>query len=257
MAVRGVNAKSCLGSISEACQLGAGLIVALGLCGCTPFLSSKVIANTSPDLAKYRISTVALLPVEPLSTPQAVPAMPPSLPAPQGAKRSDMNVVVPGPPHQRLTSELSSVPPQAAEKATSLFYERLQTRPGLEVVSPEESRRVSSEIKKESSALTAEELAGKVAQKLGADGALVGRLLVYQERPGSKWGGEPATVGFEVKLVAHDGTTLWVGNYYERQRPMIEDFVGWIERGGVFVTADELMEYGVRKVFKKFPAPSK
>jgi hypothetical protein len=34
---------------------------------------------------------------------------------------------------------------------------------------------------------------------------------------------------------------------------MIQDIVGYIQHGGVFVTAQELAEYGVDKVLKTFP----
>src|SRR5205823_12553298 len=98
-----------------------------------------------------------------------------------------------------------------------------------------------------------QELAKRMLSQLSADAVLVGRVLVYQERGGSKWGGEPASVGFEVKLLGPDGTTLWVGNYYERQLPMNQDLVGFFQHGGLFVTAEELAEYGVERLIKKFP----
>jgi hypothetical protein len=56
-----------------------------------------------------------------------------------------------------------------------------------------------------------------------------------------------------VKVVAADGQVLWVGNYYERQRPMNEDFTGFVQRRGAFVTAEELAQYGVEEILKKFP----
>ena len=95
--------------------------------------------------------------------------------------------------------------------------------------------------------------AAAVAKKLKQDAALIGQVLVYQERVGSRLGANPpASVGFEIKVVAADGQVLWVGNYYERQRPMTEDFMGFIHRWA-FVTADELAEYGVDEVLKEFP----
>ncbi|GBL39252.1 hypothetical protein EMGBD2_05100 [Nitrospirota bacterium] len=93
-----------------------------------------------------------------------------------------------------------------------------------------------------------------VAKQLKVDAALIGQVLVYQERVGSRFGANPpATVGFEAKLVAADGQVLWEGNYYERQRPMIEDMLGFFERWGMFVTADELAGYGVDRMLLKFP----
>ena len=77
---------------------------------------------------------------------------------------------------------------------------------------------------------------------------------MYQERVGSRLGADPpAAVGFEVKLVAPDGMVLWVGNYYEKQRPMTEDFAGFIQRYGVFVTAEELAAYGAAELADVFP----
>ncbi len=102
--------------------------------------------------------------------------------------------------------------------------------------------------------LTPERQAADIAAELKADAALMGQVLVYQERSGGKLGANPpATVGFEVKVVATDGQVLWVGNYYERQKPLTQDFLGFIHHGGVFVTAEELAQYGADEVLKKFP----
>jgi hypothetical protein len=93
-----------------------------------------------------------------------------------------------------------------------------------------------------------------VAKQLKVDASLIGEVLVYQERVGGRFGASPgATVGFEAKLVAADGQVLWVGNYYERQRPMNEDVMGFIQRHGVFVTAEELAAYGVEHLLLEFP----
>jgi hypothetical protein len=92
---------------------------------------------------------------------------------------------------------------------------------------------------------------------MAVDAALIGRVLVYQERKGNKLGGETAAVGFEVKLISADGTPLWAGNYYEKQKPFTEDAQGFAERGGVFVTADELAEYGATHLVDRFPFGAK
>lgn len=100
---------------------------------------------------------------------------------------------------------------------------------------------------------TPEAMGAALAKQLKADAALIGQVLVYQERSGSRLGADPpATVGFEVKLVAGDGQLLWVGNYYERQRPMTEDFMGFIQRWA-FVTAEELAQYGTGEILDQFP----
>jgi hypothetical protein len=245
----GSGVENRLRPVSSASRWAGGLLVTVLLAACAP---SKVTVEQSPDLSKYRITDVVVMPFDALSTPQAIQGGPPTFLVPPGAKRSDINVTMPPPPG-RLTPEVIVVPPRAAEKVTELFYEKLRARQGLKVRGPDETRRPMAEVAKESSDLSSEELARKVATTLRADAALTGRVLVWQPRSGSKWGGDPAAVGFEVKLISADGTVLWTGNYYERQRPMTEDFWGWLERRGVFVTSDELAEYGVTKLLKKFP----
>ncbi len=93
-----------------------------------------------------------------------------------------------------------------------------------------------------------------VAKQLKADASLIGQVRVYRERVGGRFGASPpATVGFEAKVVAADGQVLWEGNYYEKQRPMTEDLMGFIQRRGVFVTAEELAAYGVEHMLNEFP----
>jgi hypothetical protein len=144
------------------------------------------------------------------------------------------------------------VPRYAAEKVTELFWGRLQDRKGIQVLSPGEAGRMLA-ADEELANMDTEKAAAAVASKLKADAALLGIMSVYQERVGSRLGADPpATVGFEVKVVAADGQVLWVGNYYERQRHMGEDFIGFF-RGWGFLTAAELAEYGVEQVLKEFP----
>jgi len=92
-----------------------------------------------------------------------------------------------------------------------------------------------------------------VIRNTRSDAALLGRVLVYRERDGSRWGANPAIVGFEVRLVGSDGIILWTANYYEKQLPLIEDFTGFWQHGGGFVTADELAEYGADRIVRQFP----
>ncbi len=132
------------------------------------------------------------------------------------------------------------------------MWSKLNAKPGLRVLSPSEARSAAREL----AGGTADEApsAQKIAQRLKADAALSGRVLVYQERVGSRLGADPpAAVGFELKLVAPDGTVLWEGNYYEKQRPLTEDVVGFFQRSGGFVTADELAAYGASELAEVFP----
>lgn len=227
------------------CVVLAALIGA----GCS---GSKVTTRSSAELARYQIRSIVLAPFTSIATPQVRDQGDPFLSTPQSVARSDMSMAVPSsaefPPRETVT-----VPGYATEKVTHLFWKRLQARGGLHILPPSDAAKVSPAGEEKAKA-TPEKAAVILAKRLKVDAALIGQVSVFQERVGSRLGASPpASVGFEVKVVAADGQVLWVGNYYERQRPMIEDFMGFLRRWGAFVTADELARYGVDEVLKEFP----
>jgi hypothetical protein len=214
----------------------------------------KVTSQTSNELPRYQIQTIALLPFTTLSAPQVRDASDMYLSTPQSVKGSDISMGVPSSVEAQL-KQTTTVPPYAAEKVTQLFWTRLKNRPGVVVLAPAvAAAKVAVQSKEEKVKAAPERQAADVAADLKADAALMGQVLVYQERSGGRLGANPAaTVGFEVKAVASDGQVLWVGNYYERQKPLTQDFLGFIHHGGVFVTAEELAQYGADEVLKRFP----
>jgi hypothetical protein len=229
------------------------LTVALFLVVGVACSGSKVTTQTASGLPRYQIRTVALVPFTTLATPQVREAGDMFLSTPQSVRRSDISLGIPSSAEPQLR-QTAVVPAYAAEKVTQLFWTRLRDRQGLIVLSPFESAKVVVSGSAEMAKASLESQAADLARKLKADAALIGQVLVYQERSGSRLGANPpATVGFEVKAVAADGQVLWVGNYYERQKPMTQDFLGFIQHGGVFVTAEELAQYGAEEVLKTFP----
>jgi hypothetical protein len=172
---------------------------------------------------------------------------------PPGARRSDIVITVVPTNPDHLVRETVTVPSSAGDTVTQLLWSRLKARQGVTVLAPSEAAKVLA-----SQATTqppaSQSTAVMVAKQLQADASLIGQVLMYQERVGGRFGASPpATVGFEAKVIAADGQVLWVGNYYERQRPMIEDVMGFIQRHGVFVTAEELATYGVEHLLFEFP----
>lgn len=226
---------------------------ALGACAFT----SKITSEVSPDIDKYHVKTVVVLPFDALTTPQVMENRPyDDLAVPEGVRRSDMSVAVP-PSGERRAKQTAGVPSAAAEQVTRVFYGKLKNWEGLKVYAPDDAAAALKTLPAEGAGMLPEPHAAAVATRMSLDAAIVGRVLVYQERKGSKLGGETAAVGFEVKLVAADGTTLWTGNYYEKQKPFTEDVKGSVERGFVFVTADELIEYGTAHLADQFPFGAK
>ena len=225
-------------------------VFVLAVAGCS---GTKVSTKTLVPTDKYRVHRIAIVPFATISTPQALNLDGPSFSVPAGVKRSDISVAVP-PANEVPPRIANKVRPSVADTVTDLVSRKLKVRPGLQMVPTEQARKVLHALHLEMPDQSVEEVAPQVAERLGADAALIGKVRVYQERVGSRLGANPpAAVGFEIKLVARDGAVLWEGNYYERQRPMTEDFWGFIQRHGVFVTADELAEYGAERLAKEFP----
>jgi hypothetical protein len=226
--------------------VGLAVLVIVGCSG------SKVTTKASAELPRYQIRSIALVPFTILATPQVRDVVDQTISAPPGARRSDIAIAVPPNTEQPLRQTVT-VPTGAGDIVTQLLWSRLSTREGVTVLSPSEAAKALASL------ATSQPSAGQspavtVAKQLKADASLIGQVLVYQERVGGRFGANPrATVGFEAKVVAADGQVLWEGNYYEKQRPMTEDFMGFIERHGVFVTAEELAIYGVDHMLLEFP----
>jgi hypothetical protein len=225
------------------------VLLAQALSGCAP---AKVTIDASPEIEKYHVKTVAVMPFDALTTPQVVDQRSTELRAPQGMVRSDITFAIPQ-TVEKFDQATAPVPPHVAAKVTQAVYEALRNWEGLLVLSPEGTARAKESLKEKATGLATADVARQVATQMAADAVLFGRVLVYQERVGGRWGATPAAVGFEVKLVAADGRTLWVGNYYEKQKPLNEDLGGVMQRGIGFVTADELVQYGAQHIIQKFP----
>ena len=225
-----------------------GLAV-LGAAGCS---GQKVTTKSSAELPRYQIRTIALVQFTTLATPQVRDVADQTLLAPPGAHGSDISISVPPNTEQPLRQTVT-VPAGAGATVTQLLWSRLRARQGVTVLAPSETAKALA------SPVTPQPSSGRspavaVAKQLKVDASLIGQVSVYQERVGGRFGANPpATVGFEAKVVAADGQVLWEGNYYEKQRPMIEDMMGFIHRWGMFVTAEELAAYGVEQMLLEFP----
>jgi len=224
-------------------------VLVLAVVGCS---GSKVTTKAFAELPRYQIRTIALVPLTTLATPQVRDLSGRVFSAPDGALRSDIEMALP-PNKEQPIRQTAKVPTDAGATVTQLLWSRLRARQGVTVLAPSEAAKALAS-QGTTTIPASQSPAVTVAQLLKADAALIGQVLVYQERIGSRAGASPpAAVGFEVTVVAADGQVLWVGNYYERQRPMIEDMMGFVHRWGMFVTAEELAIYGVEHLLLEFP----
>ena len=222
-------------------------VLVLAIASCS---GAKVTTKSSAELPRYQIRTIALVPFTTLATPQARDVADQMFSVPPDVRRSDMGMAVPQNIEQPLRQTVT-VPTGAGDIVTQLLWSRLRVRQGVTVLSPSEAAKaLASPSPSQPSA--GQSPAMMVAKQLKADASLIGQVLVYQERVGGRFGASPpATVGFEAKVIAADGQVLWEGNYYEKQRPMNEDVMGFIQRRGMFVTAEELAAYGVEHMLTR------
>lgn len=229
----------------------AVIVALIAFQGCS---GAKVTTKTSAQLNRYTIASIVVLPFTALESPQVIEPVGPMFRTPEGVKGSDISPVVVPPPPGRALQTTSGIPPHVPGRINELVRNSLRNKEGIQVTVAREAVKAAEAQTGESEPMTTEAAAAHRAKKLSVDAALIGKVLVYQERVGGPLGASPAAaVGFEVKVVSADGHVLWEGNYYERQRPMNEDLIDAIQRYGLYVTADDLAQFGAEELVKEMP----
>ena len=219
--------------------------------GCVP---SKVQTQSAPKFDPSAISSIAVLRFQTIHAPQWGYGQ--SRGGVQDPEELRTQFRLPGADQaQRSHSkqDLYSVSEMAAESITARVEAVLRKRRTLRVIGSHDRdfpKDLGAKIPTNSLTMVARE----VGARLKVDGVLMGRVRTYREREGTRLGAKPAAVGFEMFLVRpSDGTVLWKGEFFEEQKPLNQDVVGFFEKGGGFVTAQELSEIGVQKVLETFP----
>ncbi len=227
------------------------MVVSYWAVGCVP---SKVQVQSARQFDPSVISSLAIMPFRVLQAPQWGSGH-----VQENIRDSEeirMQFRLPGADQvQRSNSQdsLYSVSETAAQFIATRVESILRTRPALRIVGP---TTVGSSLDEDAAPSdgSLRTMAKDLGDQLKVDGVLMGLVRTYREREGTRMGAKPAAVGFEMFLVQPgDGTVLWKGEFFEEQKPLTQDFVGFFEKSGGFVTARELSELGVEKVLKAFP----
>lgn len=146
------------------------------------------------------------------------------------------------------------VPDAVPDMIQHMVYSQLRLNAKVAIIPPATVGQILNSQDGPAHAQDRQETVRLLGQRLAVDAVLEGIIRVYREREGTKFGALPAAVGFEIRLLrARDGLVLWVGDYFEEQKPMTHDFRGFLERGGTFVTAEELARAGVARVLHQLP----
>lgn len=233
------------------------LVLALGLIGCAP---DTVTVNTHPTFSPVTITTIGVVPFTAIKgSPGVYQSMGELAPPDVGSSeiRPSFSESAGPVPHRPHASRVS-VPLGAEAKVTDMVYANLKLRPGLKTLSPNEVAQALTQKGIKPSTMKAQQLAQELGEALSLDAVVVGQIRVFRERDGQKWGAIPAAVGFDVQVLhAKNGTVVWMGDYFEEQKSFTEDFKGMFERGGKYLTAEELARSGVKKVMDRLPLGKK
>jgi hypothetical protein len=145
---------------------------------------------------------------------------------------------------------------EGPEVINGLIYDTLSNYGHLIPVSRTESEAAAATIGAELTALTIEQQARGLGEALDAPWILAGRVDIFEERVGGRYGIErPPSVGFDLVLVrTMDGAVVWRGSYYETQQPLFSDlttFPLFMKRKGRWLTARELAQYGIHALLNR------
>ncbi len=227
--------------------------LALGIMGCAP---DTVTVKTHPTFVPVSIKTVAVVPFTAITGSPGVYQSLGHLSPPDVSSselRPSFSRSASPVPHRSHSTQVS-VPLVAAEKVTEMVYANLKLRSGLKTISAHEVTQALKRTSLKYSKLQGPQFAKELGKILSLDAVIVGQVRVYRERNGQKFAAIPAAVGFDVQLInAKNGTVIWMGDYFEEQKPLTEDLKGFFERGGKWVTAEELARSGAKRVMQRLP----
>jgi len=154
----------------------------------------------------------------------------------------------------RLAFEPEEIAENADVQLTHFLRESIAEMGGIELV-PEERVQKGLELNPMDPLIdTPYSRSLRVGREIGAESFIVGTISRYRDRKGST---SPASVVFSLFLIrTRDGKVLWKANFGETQRSLLEnllDISTFFERGGKWLTADELARYGLKDVLKTLP----
>lgn len=156
----------------------------------------------------------------------------------------------------------SSDPGRVADDAdrllTEYVYNKMVSIHGGRVVPLEKTVELYFNAPRDATKDTIRSLARKTGEWLKANVIMTGYVWEFRERVGgSRAASSPASVGFTLVLIeTANGRLLWKGRHVEKQKTLSENILGaktFFDRGGKWLTVDELARYGVSEILKSYP----
>jgi hypothetical protein len=157
-----------------------------------------------------------------------------------------------------LAFDPANLSPDCDRVLTEFVQDSLEIRYGDKLIPLEEVKKAYTETPKDEFKDTPLVLAQKVGKALSANSMIVGTVWKYRDRIGGTRAAEsPASVAFAVNLVeVETGRIIWSKAFAETQRSLFENLLqaqSFFDKGGKWLTADELAQLGVKEIFKAFP----
>jgi hypothetical protein len=184
---------------------------------------TNVVVNVSPDINKYNIKRIAILPF--------------------GYKRF---------------ARIKSVDRDANLMITRMFTRQLSMNTKLQIVSREEINELMSSRNVDSFNRETFPNGISLLRNKGIDGAVMGQVSRYTERTGNALSvREPASVAFEIYLLnVQNGAVIWSAAFDRTQKALSENVLAvgsFLKGGGTWQTGETLARLGIEEVVKRFP----
>ena len=157
-----------------------------------------------------------------------------------------------------LTFDTNNLTPDCDRVLTGFVQDFLEIRYGDKLIPLSEVKKAYRETPKDEFNDSPLVLAQKVGKALSANAMIVGTVWKYRDRMGGTRAVEsPASVAFAVYLIeVETGSIVWNKDFAQTQRSLFENILqaqSFFDKGGKWLTADELAQLGVKEIFKAFP----
>lgn len=164
-------------------------------------------------------------------------------------------------PFANICFENQNVLPGVEKTLTRMLYKILSDRFGEKLAPMEKVDQIYETMKINEATDTPATFAQAFGKALNVRYVVVGNVWRYKDRTGNALATDrPSSVAFSIYLIDVQKHELeWSATYDETQRSLTENLfniVDFFKQGAKWLTADELAEFGMKKILKTFPAIS-
>jgi len=148
----------------------------------------------------------------------------------------------------------------AATHLTHQLVAFLKSKTQYTLISPGIAEGVRSKMLAEDVRISERDLLIEMGKRLQANAVISGSIYRFRQRIGTALSVDtPASVAFGMHLIrVSDGRLIGIGHFDETQHPLSENLFKvstFFNRGGAWLTAEELATFGLHETMATFPTP--